>query len=85
MASNGIITQVIGSTFDAEFPEDSMPAIYNAINIGSNDHQIHRHRLYFAAGTTASSSRRPAGSQRRTAAWMSLGDSAWYRPRSSAK
>ena len=25
----GHVTQVIGSTFDAEFPEDSIPAIYN--------------------------------------------------------
>jgi F-type H+-transporting ATPase subunit beta len=27
------VTQVIGSTFDAEFPEDSMPAIYNAVEL----------------------------------------------------
>ena len=31
MASIGKITQVIGSTFDAEFPEDDLPQIYNAI------------------------------------------------------
>ncbi|MDJ0522453.1 MAG: F0F1 ATP synthase subunit beta [Planctomycetota bacterium] len=31
MASIGKITQVIGSTFDAEFPEDALPQIYNAI------------------------------------------------------
>jgi F-type H+-transporting ATPase subunit beta len=31
MASVGKITQVIGSTFDAEFPEDDLPQIYNAI------------------------------------------------------
>ncbi len=31
MASVGKITQVIGSTFDAEFPEDDLPAIYNAV------------------------------------------------------
>ena len=31
----GRITQVIGSTFDAEFPEDQMPAIYNAIKVQS--------------------------------------------------
>src|SRR5262245_53860244 len=36
MAANGKITQVIGSTFDAEFPEESLPAIYNALQI---DHQ----------------------------------------------
>src|SRR3972149_3942290 len=29
------ITQVIGSTFDVEFDEDKMPAIYNAVKIGS--------------------------------------------------
>ena len=27
----GHITQVIGSTFDAEFPEESLPEIYNAL------------------------------------------------------
>jgi F-type H+-transporting ATPase subunit beta len=31
MPATGKITQVIGSTFDAEFPEDSLPAIYNAV------------------------------------------------------
>ncbi len=31
--SVGKITQVIGSTFDAEFPEDNMPAIYNAVTV----------------------------------------------------
>ncbi len=30
----GHVTQVIGSTFDAEFPEDSLPSIYNAVEIG---------------------------------------------------
>ncbi len=29
----GLVTQVIGSTFDAEFPEDHLPAIYNAVRI----------------------------------------------------
>ncbi|HYO10713.1 MAG TPA: F0F1 ATP synthase subunit beta [Tepidisphaeraceae bacterium] len=33
MPATGKITQVIGSTFDAEFPEDALPAIYNAIKI----------------------------------------------------
>jgi F-type H+-transporting ATPase subunit beta len=32
----GRITQVIGSTFDAQFEEDSLPAIYNAVKIKSN-------------------------------------------------
>ncbi|MEM6560327.1 MAG: F0F1 ATP synthase subunit beta [Planctomycetota bacterium] len=31
--ATGKIAQVIGSTFDAEFPEDALPAIYNAIKI----------------------------------------------------
>lgn len=29
----GKITQVIGSTFDAQYPEDQLPAIYNAVQI----------------------------------------------------
>ena len=29
----GTVTQVIGSTFDAEFDEASLPAIYNALRI----------------------------------------------------
>lgn len=33
---NGFITQVIGSTFDAEFPQDSLPPIYNAVRIESD-------------------------------------------------
>src|SRR5262245_17330590 len=38
MPATGKITQVIGSTFDAEFPEESLPAIYNAIKVeGSNN------------------------------------------------
>jgi F-type H+/Na+-transporting ATPase subunit beta len=32
----GKITQVIGSTFDAEFDEENMPAIYNAVKIQSD-------------------------------------------------
>ena len=31
----GHITQVIGSTFDVEFAEDSLPAIYNAVKVES--------------------------------------------------
>src|SRR5688500_3241969 len=31
--ATGKITQVIGSTFDAEFPEDQLPNIYNAVKI----------------------------------------------------
>ncbi|HLJ10829.1 MAG TPA: F0F1 ATP synthase subunit beta, partial [Planctomycetaceae bacterium] len=31
--TTGQITQVIGSTFDAEFPENGLPEIYNAVKI----------------------------------------------------
>ncbi|MFM7833713.1 MAG: F0F1 ATP synthase subunit beta, partial [Planctomycetaceae bacterium] len=30
---SGLVSQVIGSTFDAQFPEDSLPGIYNALLI----------------------------------------------------
>ncbi len=33
MPAIGKVTQVIGSTFDAEFPESQLPAIYNAVEI----------------------------------------------------
>src|SRR5437762_4422385 len=33
MPATGKISQVIGSTFDVEFPEDKLPEIYNAVNI----------------------------------------------------
>ena len=33
MASTGVVTQIIGSTFDAQFAEDQLPAIYNAVKI----------------------------------------------------
>ena len=33
MPSTGKVSQVIGSTFDAEFPEDQLPSIYNALVI----------------------------------------------------
>ena len=32
----GKITQVIGSTFDAEFPDDQLPAIYSAVKVESD-------------------------------------------------
>ncbi len=31
MATQGTVIQVIGSTFDAQFPEDRLPALYNAV------------------------------------------------------
>ncbi len=36
MTKIGKITQVIGSTFDVEFPENQLPPIYNAVTIRSN-------------------------------------------------
>ncbi len=35
MTSTGVVTQVIGSTFDAQFAEDSLPNIYNALTINT--------------------------------------------------
>jgi len=37
----GRVTQVIGSTFDAEFTEDNLPAIFNALKIVSDHKGIH--------------------------------------------
>ncbi len=33
MSSTGVISQVIGSTFDASFPEGQLPEIYNALHV----------------------------------------------------
>ncbi len=33
MPATGVVTQVIGSTFDAQFPEDQLPDIYNAVTV----------------------------------------------------
>ena len=33
MASTGTVAQVIGSTFDAQFPESDLPEIYNAVEV----------------------------------------------------
>ena len=33
---NGRIAQIIGSTFDAEFPEGHLPEIYNAVRVDSD-------------------------------------------------
>ncbi len=33
MPTSGVVTQVIGSTFDVQFPEDQLPDIYNAVEI----------------------------------------------------
>src|SRR4029077_1726362 len=37
MPATGKISQVIGSTFDAQFPEDQLPRIYNAVKVNSSD------------------------------------------------
>ena len=33
MATQGVISQVIGSTFDAQFEEEHLPDIYNALTV----------------------------------------------------
>ena len=40
-AKKGRVTQVIGSTFDVEFPEGHLPAIYNAVKIEGDSKGIH--------------------------------------------
>jgi F-type H+-transporting ATPase subunit beta len=40
MAATGIISQVIGSTFDAEFPEGQLPEIYNAVTVDQESRGI---------------------------------------------
>ncbi|NCY03250.1 MAG: F0F1 ATP synthase subunit beta, partial [Planctomycetia bacterium] len=39
----GHVTQVIGSTFDVEFAEDAIPAIYNAVRIDSEKKGVSLH------------------------------------------
>jgi F-type H+-transporting ATPase subunit beta len=39
----GRITQVIGSTFDAEFAEDKLPPIYNAVRVDNEQKGVHIH------------------------------------------
>ena len=41
----GKVTQVIGSTFDVEFPEDGIPAIYNAVRIYSEKKGVSLHLM----------------------------------------
>ncbi|MDA0833314.1 MAG: F0F1 ATP synthase subunit beta [Planctomycetota bacterium] len=38
---HGVITQIIGSTFDAKFPEEHLPAIYNALKIEQEQKGLH--------------------------------------------
>src|SRR5215212_3813808 len=35
--ATGKISQVIGSTFDVEFPEDQLPSIYNAVKVDAQN------------------------------------------------
>ena len=39
--ATGVITQVIGSTFDAQFPEENLPDIYNAVKVDTNSRVGH--------------------------------------------
>ena len=41
--STGKVIQVMGSVFDAEFAEDHLPAIYNALRIDATykEHEVH--------------------------------------------
>ena len=34
--AQGVISQVIGSTFDAQFPDDKLPSIYNAVTVNTD-------------------------------------------------
>jgi F-type H+-transporting ATPase subunit beta len=43
MAATGKITQVIGSTFDAEFPEAELPPIYNALKVDEQSGSVKVH------------------------------------------
>jgi F-type H+-transporting ATPase subunit beta len=40
MPATGKIAQVIGSTFDADFPEDALPRIYNAVKVTTGDFSL---------------------------------------------
>ena len=67
MPATGKITQVIGSTFDAEFPEDQLPKIYNAVKIDASDNgmTIRLDRRSAAAPGRRQGSRGGAGLDRR--------------------
>ena len=41
MGGTGHVVQVIGSTFDVEFPPEQLPAIYNALHIRSEEGGVH--------------------------------------------
>ncbi|HWL09587.1 MAG TPA: F0F1 ATP synthase subunit beta [Planctomicrobium sp.] len=39
--TTGRVTQIIGSIFDVEFPEDALPAIYNAVKVDAEIKGVH--------------------------------------------
>ncbi len=43
MPGTGKVTQVIGSTFDVEFPEHQLPNIYNALNVDWSNNGVNTH------------------------------------------
>ena len=43
MATTGKISQVIGSTFDVEFPEGQLPSIYNAVRVDVENDSVKIH------------------------------------------
>jgi F-type H+-transporting ATPase subunit beta len=43
VAATGRIVQVIGSTFDAEFPDENVPAIYNALRVDAPEAAVPIH------------------------------------------
>ena len=61
MPATGKITQVIGSTFDAKFPEDQLPEIYNA----AQDRQLRTRRDDPPRRRSPAASRRRPGPRRR--------------------
>ena len=55
MPSQGKISQVIGSTFDAQFPEDALPDIYNALTLdfeveGQSQHLVGEVQQHLGGG-----------------------------------
>ena len=71
----GKVTQVIGSTFDAEFPEGHLPEIYNALTIQS-EHKGVTDQPDRRSATALGWRSRPgdrAGQYRRNDAWNGSG------------
>ncbi len=40
MATKGEVIQIIGSTFDAQFPETDIPDIYNAVKVEAKNRGV---------------------------------------------